>query len=136
MAKATINKSNSMKYIDQLTMAKHISEVLGIPTGIISEIIELEQKLTMQYVRDGYKVTKKNYVTFTPKKKKGYTLKSNITGKSHEIEERISIKTTLGQGFKVYVSGQKDKMPDKICRFVDKGTLSKQQQRTVPITMS
>lgn len=135
MTKAKIKNKVVFKYIDQLTMAKQISELLNLPTGIITEIIELEQKLTMQYVRDGYKVTKKNYITFTPKKKKGYTLKSSITGKAYEIEDRMSVKTTLGQGFKVYVSGQKDKMPDKICRFVDKGTTIKNDP-IVPVTMS
>jgi hypothetical protein len=105
--------------MDQMTMARTISETLNVPLAMIIEIIELEQKLTMQYVRDGYKVTKKNYITFTPVKKKGFVLESKITGKSHKIPDRNSIRVTLGQGFKVYVSGQKDKMPEKICRFVD-----------------
>jgi hypothetical protein len=131
MAKATFKKADTIKYINQYSMAKYISETLNIPIGLVTEVIELEQKLTMQYVRDGYKVTKKNYVTFTPIKKKGFTLKSSITGKSHKIPDRMSIKTTLGQGFKVYVSGLKDKMPEKICRFVDHKEITIQISDTV-----
>jgi hypothetical protein len=121
MKKSIQKEKQNLKSIDQMTVAKIIADTHNIPLSIVIEIIELEQKLTMQYVKDGYKVIKKNYITLTPIIKKGYVLKSKITGKSHQIDDRSSIKVTLGQGFKVYVSGTKEKMPDKMCRFVDKG---------------
>jgi hypothetical protein len=47
-------------------------------------------------------------------------VKSGITGKTYDVPERIAIRTRLGQGFKVYVADTAHKMPEKICRFVDK----------------
>ena len=120
MPKAKYKPDKNMKYIDQNEMAKLVATQLMMPVSIVSEVIELEQKLTMQYVRDGYKVTKKNYVIFTPIRKNGYIMNSKLTGLRYDIPERLTINTRLGQGFKAFVSNGGAKMPDKICRFVDK----------------
>ena len=119
MPKAKYQPEQDMKYIDQTEMAKLIATQLSMPLSIVMAVIELEQKMTMLHVRDGYKVTKKNYIIFTPIRKPGYTMRSKITGKAYAIPERLTIRTRLGQGFKSIVSDGSHKMPNKICRFVD-----------------
>lgn len=120
MPKAKYKPEENMNHIDQSSMAKLIAEKLSLAPSLVTEVIELEQKLTMEHVRDGYRVTKKNYISFTPIKKPGFKVKSGITGAIYNVPERIAIRTRLGQGFKVFVSDTQHKMPDKICRFVDK----------------
>jgi hypothetical protein len=109
----------TIKSVDQLSIQKAVANTLGIPLSVVTDVVELEQKLTMAYVRSGCKVIKKNYVTFTPIKKPAYTMTSKLDGEQYHIPERITIKAKPGLGFKVYVSDQVAKMPDKICRFVD-----------------
>ena len=120
MPKAKFKADRNIKTIDQLSLAKLIATRLGISLPSVIEVIELEQKLTMQHVRNGFKVIKKNYVTFTPIKKPKYMLKSKLDGQLYEVPDRVTIRTSLGQGFKAYVANQEGKMPEKICRFVDK----------------
>ena len=120
MATAKYKPDKDINYIDQSKMARLIAEKLSLSPALVTEVIELEQKLTMEHVRDGYRVTKKNYISFTPVKRPGFKVKSGITGETYDVPERIAIRTRLGQGFKVYVADTAHKMPEKICRFVDK----------------
>lgn len=120
MATAKYKPDKDINYIDQSKMARLIAEKLSLSPALVTEVIELEQKLTMEHVRDGYRVTKKNYISFTPIKRPGFKVKSGITGETYDVPERIAIRTRLGQGFKVYVADTAHKMPEKICRFVDK----------------
>lgn len=120
MPKAKYKPDENINNIDQTTMARLIAEKLSLSPSLVTEVVELEQKLTMEHVRDGYRVTKKNYISFTPIKKPGFKLKSGITGVVYEVPERTAIRTRLGQGFKVFVADTPNKMPEKICRFVDK----------------
>ena len=108
-----------MKSIDQRSMAQMVSEKLGMPVGLVAEVIELEQKLTMVHIKKGYKVIKKNYLTLTPVPKDSFTMVSRLNGKTYTIPSRITVKLRLGQGFKTYVAGNGQKMPEKLCRFVD-----------------
>lgn len=111
--------SKKNKTVDQLTVAKMIAEKFDINLTSVIAIIEEEQKITMEFVRSGYKVIKKNYVTFTPIMKKGYKMKSSLDGKEYVVPKRTIVKPTIGLGFKTYVSNNTSKMPDRICRFVD-----------------
>ena len=54
--------------IDQLSMARMIAQKYSINVSDVTTIIEAEQKLTMEYVKMGYKVIKKNYLTIESKK--------------------------------------------------------------------
>lgn len=45
--------------IDQLSMARMIAQKYSINVSDVTTIIEAEQKLTMEYVKMGYKVIKK-----------------------------------------------------------------------------
>ncbi|BCR35195.1 HU family DNA-binding protein [Mariniplasma anaerobium] len=119
MAKAKYKPEENMKSIDQLTIAKQIADELSLHAPLVTKVIELEQKLTMQYVKEGYKIIKKNYVSFTPVKKPGFKMTSKLNGQTYEIPERLTVKVRLGQGFKAFVADGNGKMPDKICRFVD-----------------
>jgi len=115
------NKSTKKaKSIDQLSVAKITATRLGLPVTVVVDVIEMEQKLTMEYVRDGYKVIKKNYITLTPTLKPGRIMKSKLDGKIYNVPEKQSIRLRIGMGFKAFVSNQKHKLPEKICRFVDK----------------
>ncbi|MBU1142088.1 MAG: HU family DNA-binding protein [Firmicutes bacterium] len=127
MPKAKYKPENNIKSIDQLSVAKLVATHLGLSLTTVTEVIEMEQKLTMEFVRDGYKVIKKNYITFTPIKKPGYIMKSKLNGENYEIPERITVKSKPGLGFRVFVSDQRSKMPNKICRFVDKKSSSPEQ---------
>lgn len=120
MPKAKYKPEKNIKTIDQLSVAKLVATRLGMSLPSVLEVIELEQKLTMQHVRNGFRVIKKNYVTFTPIKKPSYVMKSKLDGQHYEVPDRVTIKASLGQGFKAYVANQEGKMPEKICRFVDK----------------
>lgn len=111
--------SKKVKSIDQQTMARQVATRLNMPLTTVMEVIELEQKLTMQHVKSGYKVVKKNYITFSPKRKPGYKMISKLNGKEYNVPDRTIIKARLGQGFRAYVSQKKKSMPEKICRFVD-----------------
>lgn len=128
MPKAKYKPEKNIKTIDQLSIAKLVATRLGMSVPSVLEVIELEQKMTMQHVRNGYKVIKKNYITFTPIKKPGYLMKSRLNGEHYEVPDRVTIRTSVGQGFKAYVADREGKMPEKICRFVDKKTKEIQTQ--------
>ncbi|AUD62144.1 hypothetical protein BK010_00460 [Tenericutes bacterium MO-XQ] len=119
MPKAKYKPEENIKSIDQLSMAKLVATKLGLSLSTVIEVVELEQKLTMQHVKEGYKVTKKNYITFTPIKKPTYLMKSKLDGNEYQVPERMTIRAKLGLGFKAFVADGNGKMPDKICRFVD-----------------
>lgn len=111
-------KKETIKTVDQLTIAKMIASKTGLTIAEVTEVIELEQKLTMNFVKRGRKVIKKNYLTLTPIVVKGRTLKCPINGKDYELETRRGVTVRVGRGFKSYISDTK-KMPSKLCRFVD-----------------
>ena len=71
MAKTTTKKKEETKLvrtIDQLSLGRIIAQKYGLKITDVMSVIEEEQKLTMEYVRMGYKVIKKNYLTIESKK--------------------------------------------------------------------
>ena len=95
------SKKEKIRTVDQMTIARLISNKTGLTITEIQEVIELEQKFTMDYIKRGRKVVKKNYLTLTPNIIKGKKFISPLNG------------------VKAYISNNKKKMPEKICRFVD-----------------
>ena len=61
----SLKSKNTVKTIDQMTVARQIAEKFGFKLSDILAVIEEEQKLTMEYAKMGYKVIKKNYLSFT-----------------------------------------------------------------------
>ncbi|MCF7930463.1 MAG: HU family DNA-binding protein [Acholeplasmataceae bacterium] len=120
MPKAKYKPSSKLKSIDQLSIAKIVATRLGMSVSQVVEVVEMEQKITMQHVKNNYKVIKKNYITFIPIVKPGYLMHSRLDSNTYEVPERTTIRTKVGQGFKSYVSDNSSKMPDNICRFVDR----------------
>lgn len=118
MAKEKAKKKKS-KSVDQATIARLVANNTGFTVSEVQEIIELEQKYTMDYIKRDYKVIKKNYLILTPKVIKGRTLKNPLDGKDYVLPSRKSVSVKLGNGFKAYVSDNAKKMPNKICRFVN-----------------
>ena len=107
-----------VRTIDQMSIAKQISEKLGYKISDIRAVIEEEQKLTMEYAKMGYKVIKKNFLTIEGRRfeaKKGW--KSPLDGKIYDIPAKTRILVRVGDGFKRYIENKK--MPEKLCRFVD-----------------
>lgn len=106
--------------VDQLTVAKQVATQLGLDLKSVISVIEAEQKTTMSYVKRGYKVVKKNYITIKSYSKNAYSFVSGIDGKKYKVPERLSIRITPGEGFKTYLNSEIKQMPEKLCRFVDK----------------
>ena len=112
-------KKPKMKSVDQLTIAKMISERTGIMLSDVQDVIELEQKYTMDFIRRNCKVIKKNYLTLVPIFVAGKTFKSPLNGKDYVISPKRGVTVRVGDGFKAYISENGKKMPEKLCRFVD-----------------
>ena len=106
------------KNVDQLTIAKIIATKLSMTPSDVMSVIEMEQKTTMSYVKRGYRVVKKNYLTIFPKMQKGREIKSPLNGQVYQIADSIVVRVRVGEGFKSYVSNRGTTMPNKICRFV------------------
>jgi|1048.fasta_scaffold147728_2 hypothetical protein len=107
-----------IKSVDQLTIAKVVATRMGMAPSQIIEVIEMEQKTTMNYVKRGYRVVKKNYLTITPKAKKSFVISSPLTNQTYMLPEKVSVRVKVGMGFKNYVSNKGAKMPNRLCRFV------------------
>ena len=124
MAKKTENKTTkpaakrlAVKTIDQMTFARLIAQKLDIKLTDVINVIEEEQKLTMEYVKMGYKVIKKNYITIEGRYydgKKNWV--SPLNGKTYTLPAKTRILVRVGVGFKHFIENRK--MPDKLCRFV------------------
>lgn len=111
-------KPAERKSIDQMTVARTISQKFHLKLSEVVAIIEEEQKLTMEYVRNGFRVIKKNYLTLEGKKCEGKkNWKSPLNGKVYNLAPTTRVYVRIGDGFKRYIDGNK-KMPNKMCRFV------------------
>lgn len=106
MKKKDEQKTAKVKTVDQLTIAKMIADKTGLTITEITEIIELEQKLTMSFIKKGRKVIKKNYLTLTPCIVKSRSLKCPLNSKDYEIPAHLSVTVRVGSGF------DSKKMPD------------------------
>ncbi len=105
------------KTVDQMTFARMISNKFELRLMDVMNVIEEEQKLTMEYARMGYKIIKKNYLTIEGKPiegKKGWV--SPLNGKRYDIPPTVRVMVRVGEGFKLYVADKQ--MPEKLCRFV------------------
>lgn len=119
-------KKQKMRSIDQMTIARLVSNRTGLSITEVQEVIELEQKYTMDYIKRNCKVIKKNYLTLTPTIIKGKLFKSPLNGVEYELPARRGVTVRVGTGFKAYISDNSKKMPDKICRFVKSGDENKE----------
>ena len=117
--KNTETKAKRMKSVDQMTIARLVANRTGLSLTEVQEVIELEQKYTMDYIKRNRKVIKKNYLTLTPVVVKGRTFKCPINGELYDLPTKRGVTVRVGDGFKSYISGTTKKMPDKMCRFVD-----------------
>lgn len=115
--KETKTVKNPVKTIDQLTFARIIAQKYELTINTVLDIILEEQKLTMKYVDDGYKVIKKNYLTLEPRTYESKTWISPLDKKTYEFAERKRVIIRVGDGFKNYLNKNK-KQDDKLCRFV------------------
>ncbi len=110
-------KRLAVKTIDQMTFARLISQRLNLKLTDVISIIEEEQKLTMEYVKMGYKVIKKNYLTIEGRffdGKKNWT--SPLNGKTYTIPAKTRVLVRVGVGFKHFIENKQ--IPEKMCRFV------------------
>lgn len=108
----------TVKTIDQLTLARMIAQKRETTISEVMDIITEEQKLTMQFVGQGYRVIKKNYLTIESKKfegKKDWI--SPLNQKKYTIPDRRRVLVRIGDGFKNYINEEQTK-DDRLCRFV------------------
>ena len=115
--RSSTTKPSKVRTIDQMSIARLISQKFDFKLADVISIIEEEQKLTMEYARMGYKVIKKNYLTIESKRfegKKDWVCPLN--GKKYSIEPKARVLVRVGAGFKKYISDKQ--MPDRLCRFV------------------
>lgn len=116
--KKPAKQAKPIRTIDQLSFARIIAQKFGLKISEVISVIETEQKLTMEYVKMGYKVIKKNYITIEGRHtdgKKNWV--SPLNGKTYTIEPSTRILVRVGVGFKKFIENKK--MPDKLCRFVE-----------------
>lgn len=114
---ATATEAKIIKTIDQLSFARMIAQKFNLKLSDVTKVIEEEQRLTIEYVRLGYKVIKKNYLTIESRKyagKKDWI--SPLDGKNYQLPPTTRILIRAGEGFKNVVASKK--MPEKLCRFV------------------
>ena len=107
----------SIKTIDQLSLARAIAQKFNFKITEVLEIIEEEQKMTMEYVKLGYKVIKKNYLTIEGRKypeRKGWI--SPLNGQKYDLPAHTKVLVRIGAGFQQFANDRK--MPEKLCRFV------------------
>ena len=125
MAKTTTKKKEpavqeTVRTIDQMSTARQIAQKLGLRLTDVMSVIEEEQKMTMEYVKMGFKVVKKNYLTIEGKKVAGKKdWKSPLNGKVYTLEPSVRVVVRVGAGFKNFITDKK--MPEKLCRFVSGG---------------
>lgn len=110
-------KLETKKTVSQKEIASEIATELKVSLETVEKIIDLEQRKTMERVKKGFVVVKKNYLTIKPYTKVGKTFHSSLTNKDYEIPTKNIVRVTVGDGFASFVSTKP--MKDKLCRFVD-----------------
>lgn len=114
----TTKNAPQPRTVDQMTFARYIAQKYNFKISDVITIIESEQKMTMEYVKMGYKVIKKNYITIESRKYEGKkNWVSPLNGKTYTLPPSTRVLVRIGAGFKKYIENKK--MPDKICRFVE-----------------
>ena len=113
------NKSEKVnpRTIDQLSFARTIAQKFNLKISEVLQIIEEEQKLTMEYVKLGYRVIKKNYITIEGRlypAKKAWI--SPLTKLTYDLPAKTRVLVRVGTGFQQYIDDRK--MPERLCRFV------------------
>jgi orotidine-5'-phosphate decarboxylase len=103
--------------VDQKTVARVVASRLGLDVKTVEAIVEFEQRTTMEFIKRGYRVVKKNYMTLIPKTKPEYSFTSGIDGKMYDVPSTTRISVRIGEGFKSFVR-ENNSMADKLCRFV------------------
>lgn len=111
-------ENNKELSVDQKTVARVVASRLGLDVKTVEQVVEMEQKTTMNFVKRGFKVTKKNYLVIEPRLKKGYSFTSHINGEEYQIPNKVRLSIRVGEGFKNYINDE-SKMANRLCRFVE-----------------
>lgn len=116
-----MRKNEETRTIDQKSLAKVVAARMGREPEEILAIIEEEQRMTMSYVRRGYRVEKRGYLTLEPKIFPAYTFISGLDGKPRHVETRKRLSIRLGQHFKDYLKHEwKSENPLQSPRDIEK----------------
>lgn len=113
--------TQNQRTIDQMSFARMIAQKHSLKISEVLQVIEDEQKLTMEYVKLGYRVIKKNYLTIEGRKypaKKGWT--SPLNGLTYDLPAKTRVLVRVGAGFQQFIDDRR--MPERLCRFVDGDT--------------
>ena len=106
-----------VKTIDQMTLARMIAQKFETTISVVLDIILEEQKLSMAFVGNGYKVVKKNYLTLEAREYKGKEWCSPLDKKVYTMKDRKRVLVRIGAGFKHYLNDD-TKNDDRLCRFI------------------
>ena len=118
-----------IKSISQLEIAKEIAREFNLTIDQVLKIVDMEQRKTMEYVKKGYKVIKKNYLTLTPISKDARTIHSALTNKDYEVKAKMIVRVSVGEGFKSFINVDRP-MKDKLCRFVNSNNDQSQTEKS------
>ncbi len=102
-----MKEDTKQRVIDQKALAKIVAARMGREPAEVLEIMEEEQRMTMSYVRRGYRVEKRGYLTLEQKTIPAYTFISGLDGKPRQVEARKKISVRIGEHFAHYVKAEK-----------------------------
>ena len=127
--KKVSSTKKEIKSISQLEIAKEIAREFNLTIEQVLKIVDMEQRKTMEYVKKGYKVIKKNYLTLTPISKDARTIHSALTNQDYEVKAKMIVRVSVGEGFKSFINVDRP-MKDKLCRFVNSSNDQPQTEKS------
>ena len=109
---------NTLKTVCQDEIAREISAKFGVTLELVSDIITEEQKATMRYVANGYRVVKKNFLTLSLKTIAERKFTSPLDKKVYLIPERKLVRIRVGEGFTDFCNSNIKTKKEPMCKFV------------------
>jgi nucleoid DNA-binding protein len=94
-------KETKLQTVSHLEVAREIAKKLRWPTiNDILEIINAEQEVTINFLKKGKRVIKRNYLILTPRELPGKELHSPLSGKTHVVPPKKTVSVRLGKKLK------------------------------------
>ena len=108
----------SLKTISQDEIARQISAKLGVTLELVTDIVTEEQKLTMLYVSNGYRVVKKNFLTLSIRTMPERKFTSPLDKKAYHVPEKKFVRCKVGEGFIDFCNKHIKERKEPMCKFV------------------
>jgi nucleoid DNA-binding protein len=111
-------KEDTFKTVSQDEIAREISAKFGVTLELVSDIITEEQKATMRYVANGYRVVKKNFLTLSLRTLPERTFTSPLDKKVYLVSEKKLVRVRVGEGFTDFCNSNIKAKKEPMCKFV------------------